>query len=318
MHTFRKFPAQHDDFIHDVAYDFYGKRLATCSSDQKIKVWDRNSKGNWVCSSEWQAHSGAVWKVAWAHPEFGQVLASCSFDRTVCIWEEKDTGNQASEKASQWTLKATLADSRDSVSDIKFAPQHLGFKLATCSADGTVRIYEATDVMNLSSWPLMEEFESHKAGSNAISWNPSRYEPPMVVIGSNDSVAKVWEYSEQYRRWQVSVELVGHDDCIHDVAWAPNMGRTYHLIATASKDKTVRIWKLILTTGARKYEAQELSVLDQHKAEVWRVEWNITGTVLSSSGDDGTVRLWRSNFQGQWGCVSAIAADAEDEGMQDS
>ena len=28
----------HDDFIHDVAYDFYGKRMASCSSDRKIKV----------------------------------------------------------------------------------------------------------------------------------------------------------------------------------------------------------------------------------------------------------------------------------------
>lgn len=27
------FPLNHDDFVHDVSYDFYGKRLATCSSD---------------------------------------------------------------------------------------------------------------------------------------------------------------------------------------------------------------------------------------------------------------------------------------------
>ena len=28
----------HEDLIHDVAYDFYGERLATCSSDQTVKV----------------------------------------------------------------------------------------------------------------------------------------------------------------------------------------------------------------------------------------------------------------------------------------
>lgn len=27
--------------------------------------------------------------------------------------------------------------------------------------------------------------------------------------------------------------------------------------------------------------------------QVWRVSWNVTGTVLSSSGDDGCVRLWK-------------------------
>jgi hypothetical protein len=30
--------ADHEDLIHDVAYDFYGKRMATCSSDQTVKV----------------------------------------------------------------------------------------------------------------------------------------------------------------------------------------------------------------------------------------------------------------------------------------
>ena len=69
----------HDDFVHDVSYDFYGKRLATCSSDQKIRVWEKTSKdGN---QEEWSdpeelgggstGHAGAVWRVKWADPEFG-------------------------------------------------------------------------------------------------------------------------------------------------------------------------------------------------------------------------------------------------------
>ena len=40
-----------------------------------------------------QTHSGSVWKVTWAHPEFGQVLASCSFDRTAAVWEEQGKTN---------------------------------------------------------------------------------------------------------------------------------------------------------------------------------------------------------------------------------
>jgi hypothetical protein len=27
------FSLKHEDFVHDVQYDFYGKRIATCSSD---------------------------------------------------------------------------------------------------------------------------------------------------------------------------------------------------------------------------------------------------------------------------------------------
>ena len=31
--------------------------------------------------------------------------------------------------------------------------------------------------------------------------------------------------------------------------------------------------------------------------QVWRVRWNVTGTVLASSGDDGCVRLWRGTYK---------------------
>lgn len=123
--AFSRLDTEHDDLIHDLSYDFYGKRLATCSSDQKIKVFDQTEDGGWKLTYEWKAHSGSIWKVAWAHPEFGNVIASCSFDRTVCIWEEEE--DNKGEKS--WKGRATLVDSRESVTDVKFAPRHHGFKL---------------------------------------------------------------------------------------------------------------------------------------------------------------------------------------------
>lgn len=42
-----------------------------------------------------------------------------------------------------WVRRTNLVDSRTSVTDVKFAPKHLGLVLATCSADGIIRIYEA-------------------------------------------------------------------------------------------------------------------------------------------------------------------------------
>ena len=87
---FRSFAGIHSDFVHDVAYDHYGKRLATCSSDHKVKIWSQGADGEWRCEAELKHHASSVWKLAWAHAEFGQVLASCSFDRNVVIWEEHD------------------------------------------------------------------------------------------------------------------------------------------------------------------------------------------------------------------------------------
>lgn len=30
--------SEHKDVIHDVVYDYYGRKMATCSSDQTVKV----------------------------------------------------------------------------------------------------------------------------------------------------------------------------------------------------------------------------------------------------------------------------------------
>ena len=38
MYTAKHIATDHKDLIHDVSYDFYGKRMATCSSDQSVKV----------------------------------------------------------------------------------------------------------------------------------------------------------------------------------------------------------------------------------------------------------------------------------------
>jgi WD40 repeat protein len=43
--------------------------------------------------------------------------------------------------------------------------------------------------------------------------------------------------------------------------------------------------------------------LTDNQSEIWRVSWNVTGTILASSGDDGRVLLWKSSFSGEWNKV---------------
>jgi nucleoporin SEH1 len=156
------------DTIHDVAYDHCGQRIATCSSDQTIRVFNQSGRK----TAEWKAHYGSIWRLAWAHPEFGQVLASCSFDRKVCIWEEIADAESASGGGGGarpsglaaaghqgWRLQAELQEARDSLHDIRFSPSHQGLRLASCGADRMVRVYDAPDVMDLSRWSLHKRNE---------------------------------------------------------------------------------------------------------------------------------------------------------------
>ncbi|BFZ12952.1 hypothetical protein BsWGS_15991 [Bradybaena similaris] len=314
--------SEHKDLIHDVSFDYHGRRMATCSSDQTVKVWDFDEANGWQCTASWKTHSGSVWRVTWAHPEFGQVLATCSFDRTAAVWEElsSDSSVRGGRSTNTWLKRTSLVDSRTSVTDVRFAPKHLGLQLATCSADGVVRIYEAVDVMNLSNWQLQFEFNCNLSLS-CLSWNTARMHPPMIAVGSDDpnqsagGKVQIYEYNETSRKWQKVETIFMVTEPVHDVRFAPNLGRSYHLLAVASRDLTIFSLKTIRKEGVNsgglsKFEIRQVGGFDDHESLVWRVSWNITGTILASSGDDGCVRLWKANYLDNWKCISVLKADS--------
>ncbi|XP_022177717.1 nucleoporin SEH1-A-like isoform X2 [Myzus persicae] len=309
--------SEHKDLIHDVAFDYYGDRMATCSTDNFVKVWDQDVDGNWNLSSSWKAHSGSVWKVTWAHPDFGQVLATCSFDRTAAIWEEiLGESDENGTVLRHWVHRANLVDSVTSVTDVKFGPKSFGFNLATCSADGVLRIYEAPDAMNIAEWPLQHEV-SLKLPSSCLTWNPLLSTNPigMIAVGSDDnsnttnSKVFICEYNKVSRRWAKTKSVTSVEHPVHDMIFAPNMGRSFYLLAIATNN--VRILKLRPIVGAARdfpYTIETAAQFNDHLSTVWRVAWNITGTVLASSGDDGCVRLWKLDI---WNCVGVLKRDGK-------
>lgn len=96
------------------------------------------------------------------------------FDVDVLVGETPGPGERGTR---HWVRRTNLVDSRTSVTDVKFGPKVQGLQLATCSADGYVRIYEAPDVMNLSQWTLQHEIHC-KLSCSCLTWNPclSKYD----------------------------------------------------------------------------------------------------------------------------------------------
>lgn len=296
----RSVNAEFSDTITDISYDHFGHRLALSSTDHTIQVWDLSQDGSYKLRSKFRSHSGSVWKVTWAHPEFGQILATCSLDRTAIIWEEVH-------ETSHWAKRATLVDSRTSLTDIRFAPKHLGLILVTCATDGHIRVYEAPDITNLSHWSLRDEFNC-KMACSSITWNQSRIHAPMLAVGSDDANSPlpkvlIYEYSDLSRRWIKADSIASAIDPVHDLSFAPYIGRSYHLLGIASKNVqivTIKMQQQSSSDSSSRFDIKTVAQFDDHLSQVWRVSWNITGTILASSGDDGTVRMWKSNYLDNW------------------
>ncbi|KAH9812880.1 WD40-repeat-containing domain protein [Melampsora americana] len=110
---------------------------------------------------------------------------------------------------------------------------------------------------------------------------------------------------------------------ISSLAWSPACARDYHLIAAGHRDGRARIWKLRPPSlnslqpnqSSMHWQVELDTELEDHVMKkplkelgndgelatgggggVGKCEWNVTGTVLSTSGSDGKVRIWKSKL----------------------
>lgn len=289
---------QHDDMIHDAQLDYYSEKLATCSSDRTVKIYDVNGE-SYQQTAILTNHEGPVWQVAWAHPKFDVILASCGYDGKVMIQREQAPGN--------WTKIHEYTHHKSSVNSLAFAPYELGLVLACASSDGKISVLEHQDD---GSWQA-RQFVDTNLGCNAVSWAPSSgpgAKTPegkgikRLVTGSCDNNVKIWAENPNTMEWvqeNMASEGVKHSDWVRDVAWAPSTGLPCNIIASCSEDKKVLIW-----TQTDANAGWTSTVLHTFDCPVWRVSWSITGNVLAVSSGDHKVTLWKQALDGDWNQIS--------------
>jgi len=62
------------------------------------------------------------------------------------------------------------------------------------------------------------------------------------------------EEVESLQNDQESTLSLFHKQMVNDVAWAPLAGRSFHFIASCSKDRTVVIWRVVLKDIMRGFD----------------------------------------------------------------
>nr|XP_045240668.1 protein SEC13 homolog isoform X2 [Macaca fascicularis]XP_045240669.1 protein SEC13 homolog isoform X2 [Macaca fascicularis]XP_045240670.1 protein SEC13 homolog isoform X2 [Macaca fascicularis] len=292
----------HEDMIHDAQMDYYGTRLATCSSDRSVKIFDVRNGGQ-ILIADLRGHEGPVWQVAWAHPMYGNILASCSYDRKVIIWREEN---------GTWEKSHEHAGHDSSVNSVCWAPHDYGLILACGSSDGAISLLMYTGE---GQWEVKKINNAHTIGCNAVSWapavvpgslidQPSGQKPNYIkrfASGGCDNLIKLWK-EEEDGQWKEEQKLEAHSDWVRDVAWAPSIGLPTSTIASCSQDGRVFIWTCDDASG----NTWSPKLLHKFNDVVWHVSWSITANILAVSGGDNKVTLWKESVDGQWVCISDV------------
>lgn len=282
----------HDDLIHDAVLDYYGKRLATCSSDKTIKIFEVDGTEHRLVDTL-KGHDGPVWQVSWAHPKFGVILASASYDGKVLIWREEQ---------GRWSIISEHTVHQASVNSVSWAPHEYGAQLLVSSSDGKISIVEYKEDTTTSSIVIDR---AHAIGVNSATWAPpvstsgdaseQKQERRFVSAGC-DNLAKIWKYSPEKNTYELEHTLEGHTDWVRDVAWSPSvLVRSY--IASASQDRTVIIWSQDKPGAEWK---KQLLQEEKFPDVCWRASWSLSGNILAISGGDNKVTLWRESLDGKW------------------
>ncbi|EJC98345.1 WD40 repeat-like protein [Fomitiporia mediterranea MF3/22] len=228
-------------------------------------------------------------------------------------------------------LKELVGHTRDVLS-VTFSPD--GTSIASGSADGTVRIWDAE-----SGQVIYDPFEEHTGLVQSVAFSP---DGAHVVSASSDKTIRIWDvesgkeisepleghngpvYSVAFSLdgmhiasgsadmtvmvWDVkggpSMCLKGHVDEVNCVAFSPDGRR----IVSGSNDETIRVWDI----ASRRTICEPVKC---HADRVWSVVFSPDGTRLASGSADNTIRIWDAKsgkrilepFKGHTDVVNSVA-----------
>jgi WD40 repeat protein len=183
-----------------------GKIIASGSDDGKVRLWDVETT---KVISKWTGHTHVVYALCWSAD--GERVASGSWDRTARVWDVK---------SGQTVL--TIETGHKLVYAVVYSPD--GTKIATGGdEEKAVKIWDA------KSGELLNTLK-HRVCS--LAWTSDGKK----LISGSYRLVRIFDTAT----WQQTAILRGHTNFVYAISLFPNN----RLLASASDDKTARLWNL--------------------------------------------------------------------------
>lgn len=192
-----------------------------------------------------------------------RVLAACA-DGSISIWNADD-----------WSLERHLTISGEKIR--RLALNSGESLIAIAAGDGKVRLLET------NKFKLVMELDAHADGANSVAFMPNGD----LFTGGKDAHLCRWNAIEGFK---LAEKIPAHNFAIYDIV-IPADGS---FIATASRDKTVKIWNPEdMSSPTRLDRAKAGGHLNSVNAAIWLEDEKL----LATCGDDRSVILWEVTMQ---------------------
>jgi platelet-activating factor acetylhydrolase IB subunit alpha len=238
--------------------------LASASEDATIRIYHLETG---VYERTLRGHTQAIHDICFDPSPISAYLASCSADLTIKLWAIHE----------DYTCVKTLHGHEHVINSIAFSASSSStatkndlLLLISASRDQTVRVW------NVAMGTCIRYYEGHRDWVRSVHVSA---DGQWVASAGNDQMIHIWHIHTGETR----IVLEGHSHVIESVVFAPTEGKSIIMVASASRDKTIRLWS---------NDGECIAVLHGHDNWVRAIAFHPAGNYLISVSDDRTLRWW--------------------------